>query len=292
MGTAGTGGFGFVANSMEYFSPYTQYVIATFLILFGINFSLYYLILIGKIKDVFKSEELKSYFVIIFVSIIIIMISVIRDKMLKVEGYVLSFQSIEETFRHSYFQVASIITTTGFSTTNYEYWPTIAKTMIIFLMICGAMAGSTGGGIKVSRIVIAIKGIGIKIRKLINPRYVAKTKFEGKNLDDGTINDVFAFLVLYFTITFIVVLILGLDPNNDMLVNVGGENVQHDFLTNFTATISCLSNIGPGLSAVGPYSSFSFYSSFSKLILTFTMLIGRLEILPVLILFNKKTWEK
>ncbi len=291
-GSAGTGGFGFVANSMEYFSPYTQYVIATFLILFGINFSLYYLILIGKIKDVFKSEELKSYFVIIFVSIIIIMISVIRDKMLKVEGYVLSFQSIEETFRHSYFQVASIITTTGFSTTNYEYWPTIAKTVIIFLMICGAMAGSTGGGIKVSRIVIAIKGIGIKIRKLINPRYVAKTKFEGKNLDDGTINDVFAFLVLYFTITFIVVLILGLDPNNDMLVNVGGENVQHDFLTNFTATISCLSNIGPGLSAVGPYSSFSFYSSFSKLILTFTMLIGRLEILPVLILFNKKTWEK
>lgn len=291
-GSAGTGGFGFVTNSMEYFSPYTQYVIATFLILFGVNFSLYYLILIGKIKDVFKSEELKSYFGIIFVSIVIIMVSVIRDKFVRIEGYVVTLQSVEEVFRHTYFQVASIITTTGFSTTNYEYWPTIAKSVIIILMISGAMAGSTGGGIKVSRLVIAIKGIGIKIRKLINPRYVAKTKFEGKNLEEGTINDVFAFLVLYFTITFVVVLILGIDPNNDLPVTVAGESVQHDFMTNFTATLSCLSNIGPGLSAVGPYSSFSFYSGFSKLILTFTMLIGRLEILPVLILFNPKTWSK
>lgn len=291
-GSAGTGGFGFVANSMEYFSPYTQYVIATFLILFGINFGLYFLVLIGKVKDVFKSEELKSYLSIIIVAIAIIMVSVIRDRMIKIENYVVNFKSIEEVFRHAYFQVASIITTTGFSTTNYEYWPTIAKTVIVILMICGAMAGSTGGGVKVSRFVIAIKGVGMKIRKLINPRYVAKTKFEGKNLEEGTINDVFSFLALYFIIAFVVVLILGFDPNNDVMVEVAGENVSHDFLTNFTAAISCLSNIGPGLSAVGPYSSFSFYSNFSKIVLTFTMLIGRLEILPVLILFNKKTWGK
>lgn len=291
-GSAGTGGFGFATNSMEYFSPYTQYVIATFLILFGINFSLYYLILIGKVKDVLKSEELKTYFAIIATAIFIIIISVVRERFMTISGFVLNGESFEEIFRHSYFQVASIITTTGFSTTNYEYWPTVAKTVIVILMICGAMAGSTGGGVKVSRFVIAIKGIGIKIRKLINPRYVAKSKFEGKIIEEGTINDVFAFLSLYFIIVFVVVLILGFDPNNDVLVNVAGENIKHDFLTNFTATISCLSNIGPGLNAVGPYSSFSFYSNFSKIILTLTMLIGRLEILPVLILFNKKTWQK
>ena len=180
---------------MEYFSPYAQYVIATFLILFGINFSLYFLLLIGKFKTVFKSDELKAYFGIIIGAVAIIFVSLIFDK-----GVALSKVNYEESFRHAYFQVASIMTSTGYTTTNFEYWPVVAKTVIILLMICGAMAGSTGGGIKVSRIVLAFKGVKRNILHLINPRMVTKTKFEGKLVDDETINDVFSFITLYFVI--------------------------------------------------------------------------------------------
>lgn len=281
-GSAGTGGFGFIPASMEYFSAYTQYVVATFLILFGINFSLYYLILIGKIKEVFKSEELKAYFAIITTAIVLIIINVLVDKLDSIKS--LTPAVFEETFRHAYFQVASIITSTGYSTTNYELWPALSKSIIVILMLCGAMAGSTGGGIKVSRIVMAIKGVGIQIRKLINPRYVVKTKFEGKTLEENTINDVFSFITLYFVIAFVVIAILSCDP--------AVANNANSFTTNFTATISCLSNIGPGLGAVGPYCSFSLYNNLSTFLLTLTMLIGRLEILPVLILFSPQTWKK
>lgn len=281
-GSAGTGGFGFIPMSMEYFSAYTQYVIATFLIIFGINFSLYYLILIGKIKEVLKSEELKAYFAIITTAIILIVVNVLFDKLDSIKN--LTPAVFEETFRHAYFQVASIMTSTGYSTTNYDLWPALSKSVIVILMLCGAMAGSTGGGIKVSRIVMAVKGVIIQIRKLINPRYVVKTKFEGKILEENTINDVFSFITLYFIIGFVVILILSCDP--------GVAKLTDSFTTNFTATISCLSNIGPGLGAVGPYGSFSFYSDFSKAILTLIMLIGRLEILPVLILFSPQTWKK
>lgn len=283
-GSAGTGGFGFVPNSMEYFHPIAQYVIATFLIIFGINFSLYYLILIGKIKDVFKSEELRSYLLIIVTAVIIITFNIV--------GKINSFSQFEKSFREAYFQVASIITTTGYTTANYDKWPELAKTIIILLMICGAMAGSTGGGIKVSRLVIAVKGSFNKLKKLINPRYVNNSSFEGKTLDDTMTNDVFYFVTLYFFLAFIIVLILSCDPINNTKMIIDGKEVTHDFLTNFTATISCLSNIGPGLNAVGPYASFANYSSFSKIILTLTMLIGRLEILPVLILFHPNTWKK
>lgn len=289
-GSAGTGGFGFIPNSMEYLTPYTQYVIATFLILFGINFSLYFLILIGKIKDVFKNEELRAYFLIVFASITIIILSIITTKYNSFKE--ITGSDFESMFRHAYFQVASIITTTGYSTTNYEYWPEIAKTVIFILMLFGAMAGSTGGGIKISRIVIAIKSIFTKIRKLINPRYVAKTKYEGKILEEETSNDVFAFLAMYFFLAFIVVLIISCDPINGKEVLVDGKTFTHGFTSNFSATISCLSNIGPGFEAVGPYSSFAGYSDFSTVILTLTMLIGRLEILPVLILFTPRTWRK
>ena len=188
----------------------------------------------------------------------------------------------EETFRATYFQVTSIITSTGYTTANFDTWPVVARTMLIVLMFCGAMAGSTGGGMKISRIVIVFKGMGAKIRKLINPRYVGKTKFEGKTLDDA----------MYFIIVIIVTLVLGLDPSNGLITIIDGHEVKHDFLTNFSATLSCLSNIGPGLEAVGPYASFACYNNFSTLLLTLTMLVGRLEILPVLILFNPKTWRK
>ena len=289
-GSAGTGGFGFLPGSMEYLTPYSQYVIATFLILFGINFSLYFLLLIGKIKDVFKNEELKAYFTVIISAIILIIISIITSRFNSLKE--ISGSDFESIFRHAYFQVASIITTTGYSTTNYEYWPELAKTVMLVLMIFGAMAGSTGGGIKISRIVIAIKTIFTKIRKLVNPRYVAKTKYEGKILEEETSNDVFAFISMYFFLAFIVVLIISCDPINGTTKIVDGKALTHGFTSNLSAAISCLSNIGPGFESVGPYGSFVGYSNFSKIILTLTMLIGRLEILPVLILFTPRTWRK
>lgn len=284
-GSAGTGGFGFIPNSIEYFSPYAQYVIATFLILFGINFSLYFLLLIGKFKTVLKSDELKAYFGIITGAVIIVFVSLIFDK-----GVALSNVNYEKSFRDAYFQVASIITTTGYTTTNYETWPVVAKTVIILLMLCGAMAGSTGGGIKVSRIVLAFKGVKRNILHLINPRMVTKTKFEGKLVDDETINDVFSFITLYFVIAFLTILVLSFD--NSPSVTIDGTVYELDFMTHFSATISCLSNIGPAFGTAGPYASFDCYNHFSKVVLTFAMLIGRLEILPVLILFSPKTWKK
>ena len=290
-GSAGTGGFGFIPGSMELFNPFSQYVIAIFLILFGCNFSLYYLILIGKAKSVFKSEEFKTYFIIVGLAVAIIFISLINRFQNFPQQY-----TIEEAFRHSLFQVASILTTTGFTTTDFQVWPVVATTVLTLLMFFGAMAGSTAGGIKVSRIIIAIKGAYIKIRKLINPHYVPKARFEGKILEQNTINDVFSFLTLYFFILLAVLLVLSFDPINGELITItsdaGTYEVKHGFYSNFSATLACLSNIGPGFDAVGPYASYAEYSYFSKIILTFTMLLGRLEILPVLILFNKKTWKK
>lgn len=286
-GSAGTGGFGFLPNSMEFITPYAQYVIATFLILFGINFSLYFLLIIGKAKEVFKSEELKTYLLVIFSAVALICINIIINIYNGIQN--ITGADFEYIFRHAYFQVASIITTTGYSSVNYEYWPELSKTIIVILMLFGAMAGSTGGGIKISRIIIAFKSAFAKIKKLINPRYVVKTKFEGKVLEETTSNDVFAFITMYFVIVFIVILILSCDPINGTITI---DNMKHGFTSNFTTTISCLSNIGPGFETVGPYGSFAGYSYFSKIILTLTMLVGRLEILPVLILFTPKTWRK
>lgn len=290
-GCAGTGGFGFIPGSMELLNPFSQYVISIFLILFGINFSLYYLILIGKIKDVLKSEEFKTYYLIIATSIIFIFISLY----LRFEEFPQNYTT-EEMFRHSLFQVASIMTTTGFSSTDFDIWPMLAKTTLIVLMFIGAMAGSTAGGIKVSRIVMAIKGSYINVRQLINPRYVPKAKFEQKNLESKTVNDVFAFITMYSFILVAVTLLLAFDPINGQIITItsdaGTYEVKHGFLSNFSSTLACISNIGPGFEAVGPYSCFNGYHWFSKILLTFTMLLGRLEILPVLILFSPKTWKK
>ena len=290
-GCAGTGGFGFIPNSIELFNPFSQYVMSIFLILFGCNFSLYYLILIGKVKTIFKSEEFKSYFIIVGVAITLIFISLISRFNAFPQEY-----SIEEAFRHSLFQVASIITTTGYSTTDFNTWPMLAVTILIVIMFVGAMAGSTSGGIKMSRIVIAFKGIYINIRKLINPRYVPKAKFEGKILDERTINDIFAYLTLYFFILIGVVFLLSFDPANGEMLTISSDagiySVKHGFFSNFSSALACISNIGPGFEAVGAYSSYASYSYFSKIILSITMLIGRLEILPVLILFSPKTWKK
>lgn len=287
-GSAGTGGFGFVAGSMELFTPYSQYVIAIFLLLFGINFSLYYLILIGKCRDVFRSEELRTYIIIVITAIALIFTS-LMTKMSAV-------YTTEAAFRHSLFQVASIITTTGYSTTDFNLWPMTAVTVLVVLMFMGAMAGSTAGGMKTSRIVIAVKGAYVNVRKLINPRYVPKVKFEGKTLEEKTINDVFSFITLYLFILIAVTFLLSFDAANSTVATISSDagtyEQTHGFFTNFSATLSCISNIGPGFEAVGPYASFSAFNPFSTILLTLTMLIGRLEILPVLILFSPKTWKK
>ena len=275
-GSAGTGGFGFIPNSMEYFTPFAQYTISIFLLLFGVNFTLYFLILIGKIKDVFRSEELKTYVSMVVVAVGIIFAALLINGTLKTNSS--DILNVEEAFRHSLFQTASIITTTGFTTQNFDLWPQIAKVVFVLLMFTGAMAGSTAGGMKISRIVIAFKGIYVKIRKLINPRYVPKTKFEGKTLEEKTTNDVFAFITLYIFILLGVTFVLSFDG--------------HGFFSDFSATLACISNIGPGFDFVGPYASFADYNYFSKILLTLTMLIGRLEILPVFILFSPRAWKK
>ena len=281
-GSAGTGGFGFIPGSMELFSPFSQYVIACFLLLYGINFSLYYLLLIGKVKAVLKSEELRTYLLVVVIAIGTIFISLLTKA-----SSMLNYTT-EEAFRHSLFQVASLITTTGYSTTDFNLWPMSAITVLVTLMFMGGMAGSTAGGIKTSRFMIAVKGAYVNVRKLINPRYVPKVKFEGKTLEEKTTNDVFAFFTLYLFILLLVVFALSFDGVNGSQVN----GITHGFFSNFSSALACLSNIGPGFEAVGPYASYSAFNPFSKIILTLTMMIGRLEILPVLILFSPRTWKK
>ncbi len=248
---------------MQLFNPFSQYVVSIFLILFGCNFTLYYLILIGKLKHVLKSEEVKSYFLIVAVSVFLVFISLVN----KFESFPQQYTT-EEAFRHSLFQVSSLMTT----------------------------AGSTSGGIKLSRIILAVKGAYINVRKLINPHYVPKARFEGKTIESKTINDVFAFLVLYFFILLVAVFLLSFDPINGKVFTVvsdaGTYQVEHGFFSNFSASLASISNVGPAFEAVGPYASFADFSGFSKIVLSLTMLLGRLEILPVLILFNHKTWQK
>ncbi len=290
-GCAGTGGFGFIPGSMELFNPFSQYVIAIFLILFGCNFSLYYLLLIGKLRDVLRSEEIKTYFLTVTASVGVVFFALMRCGAAFPQTY-----SAEEAFRHALFQVASLMTTAGFTTTDYHVWPMLAVTVLILVMFTGGMAGSTAGGMKLSRVVIAVKGVYINVRKLINPRYVPKAKFEGKTLESRTINDVFAFITLYLFLLLATVFLLAFDPINGQLVSVlsdaGAYEVRHGFFSNFSAALACISNVGPAFEAVGPYSCYMAYSGFSKIVLMFAMIFGRLEILPVLILFNQRTWKR
>lgn len=290
-GCAGTGGFGFVPGSMELMNPFTQYAMSIFLFLFGCNFSLYYLLLIGKVAVVIRSEEFRTYIAVILASVGLIFFSLYSGIWSVPQDY-----TAEEAFRHTLFQVASIMTTAGFSTTDFNMWPSLAKSVLMILMFTGAMAGSTAGGIKLSRIVIAAKGAYTNVRKLINPRYVPKSKFEGKTLEEKTTNDVFAFITLYLAILLVGTLVLSFDPVNGTVfttVSDAGEyTVTHGLMTNLSASLVCISNVGPGFEAVGPYMSFAAYSWFSKIVLVLQMLIGRLEILPVMILFSPKTWRK
>lgn len=267
LGTAGTGGFGIKANSMAFYdSYYLQGVVTVFMILFGINFNVYYLFLIRKPKDALHCEEARTYLGIILASILLITWNI--------KG---SFSGLFAAFHHAAFQVASIITTTGYSTVDFDLWPEFSKTILIVLMFIGACAGSTGGGIKVSRIIIAVKLMLKEFAALIHPRSVKVIKLENKIIETSVIKNVSAFFTVYIFIFIISVLLISIQ--------------NFDFMTNFTAVAATFNNIGPGLSKVGPMCSFAEFSPFSKYVLMFDMLAGRLEIFPMIILFSPSTWK-
>lgn len=265
-GTAGTGGFAIKNSSMASYSPYLQNVVTVFMLLFGVNFNIYFLLLYRKFKSAIKSEELKAYFIIAVSSMILISFNV---------GGLKGFFS---AFHHSAFQVASIMTTTGYATLDYNSWPTFSKTLLIMLMFIGASAGSTGGGMKVSRIIILFKTIIKELSYLIHKRSIKVLKLEGKRIEHETLRSVNVFFISYILVFTISVLLVSLD--------------NYDFTTSFSAVSATINNIGPGLEAVGPVGNYEGFSSLSKLVMIFDMLAGRLEIFPMLLLFSPATWKK
>ena len=265
-GTAGTGGFGIKNDSLASYSPYLQNVTTVFMILFGVNFSCYYLLLVRQWKNVFGDEELRVYIGIILGSILLIVLNT-RDL----------YGTLEETIRHAAFQVGSIITTTGYATTDFDLWPSFSKTILLCLMVVGASAGSTGGGLKVGRLLLLLKGVRRNIRQMLHPRKVEVVRNNGEVVDQKILDNTNAYLAAYVVIIFLVFLIISLDG-----FSTG---------TNFSAVLCTFNNIGPGLEAVGPTCNFSQYSDLSKLVLSWAMLAGRLEIFPILVLFSKDTWK-
>jgi trk system potassium uptake protein TrkH len=267
LGTAGTGGFGIKNDSIASYSPYLQNVTTVFMILFGVNFSCYYLLLIKQWKNVFKDEEVRLYFAIIFIAIALITLNTSS-----------LYSSLGETLRHAAFQVGSIITTTGFATTDFDLWPSFSKTILMCLMVVGACAGSTGGGMKVARLLLLLKGVRRNIRQSLNPRRVAVVRNNGSVVDEKILANTNAYLSAYMLIIFVVFTIISLDG-----FSIG---------TNFSAVLCTFNNIGPGMEAVGPTCNFSAFSDLSKLVLSWAMLAGRLEIFPMLILFSRSTWKR
>lgn len=266
LGTAGTGGFAIRADGLASYSTAIQATVTVFMILFGVNFNVYFLLWIRKAKDAFKCEEARGYLGIIAVAILLIT--------LNIRG---SFSSILEAFHHAAFQVASVITTTGYSTVDFNQWPELSRTVLVLIMFVGACAGSTGGGIKVSRIMIMFKTIGKELDCIIHPRTVKKIRFEGRAVEHEVLRSINVFFIAYMLIYAVSLLIISLD--------------NFDFTTNFTAVAATLNNIGPGLNMVGPAGNFSEYSALSKLVLVADMLLGRLEIFPLLILMMPSNWK-
>ena len=265
-GTAGTGGFGILNDSMASYSPAIQYIVTIFMIAFGVNFSVYYLMLIGKLKDAVKSEEVRWYFIIIAVAVGIITWNILG-----------MYSSLEEAFRMAAFQVGSIITTTGFATTNFDLWPEVSKMVLLALMFVGACAGSTGGGIKVSRFIVLIRYMSNEVKQYFHPNLVRKVTLDGKAIPNEVTRNTSTYVVVYALIYALSLFIIAFDGK--------------DFVTNFSAVAATFNNIGPGLGIVGPAGNFSSYSDLSKVVLTFDMLAGRLEIFPMLILFSSESWK-
>lgn len=266
-GTAGTGGFGIKADSIAGYSPYLQWVITIFMLLFGVNFNLYYLALIRHFHSIFKSRELWCYIGIFAASCLAITINIYP-----------MYHNFSESFRLAAFQTSSILTTTGYATADFNLWPGFSKAILFLLMFIGGCAGSTAGGLKVSRVILLFKIVRKELLHILHPRSVAVIKFEGKKVDNPTLNSVSTYFVLYIFGILGIFLVLCLEP--------------FDLETNLSATVSCFNNVGPGLSLVGPASNYSAYSPLSKLMLSFAMLLGRLEIFPLWFTLTPSTWSK
>lgn len=266
-GTAGTGGLGIKNDSMMSYSPYLQWVVAIFMIIFGVNFNVYFFIIMGKFSLALKHEEARTYLIIIATSI-----AVITANIYHMVG------SFGESLRHATFQVASLISSTGYASIDFDLWPSLSKTVLLLVMLVGACAGSTGGGIKVSRFIIMAKTFIKEITTYLHPRSVKKIKLEGKLVEHETVRSI----NVYF-ITFI--MLFGASV---LLVSLEGK----DLVTNFTAVLATINNMGPGFALVGPTRNFGFFNSFTKLVLMFDMLAGRLELFPMLLLFCPGIWKR
>ncbi len=268
-GAAGTGGFAIKnAGIIFYNSPYLEVVLSVFMLLFGVNFNLFYLLLVRRVKEAFKSEELRWYVLIVAFSTVFIAANIYQ-----------LYGNVTESLRFSFFQVSSIITTTGYATADFaNKWPQFSQHLLVLLMIIGACAGSTGGGLKVSRLIILVKSMVAEIRRMIHPQMTIAVRLDGKALEDKTLRSVQVYFNVYMLIVFASTLLLSLDG--------------HDFTTNLSAELACFNNIGPGIGLVGPASNYAFYSPWAKVLLSINMLLGRLEVFPMLILCSPGMLKK
>lgn len=267
-GTAGTGGFGIKNASIGYYnSAYIDYVIAIFMALFGLNFTVYYLILLRKFALIKGNDEAKWYICIMLVSALIIALNIMP-----------AYQTFAKAFRYSFFQVSSIMTTTGFATADFTRWPMLSQMILVLLMIIGSCAGSTGGGMKVIRVMILLKAAAHAVRKAASPRSVFSVKADGRSIEREMLHGVFVYFVIYMVFTAVSVLIVSLD--------------NKDFVSTVTSVIATMNNIGPGLGIIGPSGNFSDFSMLSKIVMSVGMLVGRLEFYPILILISPRTWKK
>ena len=268
MATAGTGGFSTRASSIAYWnSAYIDTVIAVFMMLFAVNFNLYYLILIGRIKDALKSEELHWYLAIIAVSTLAI-----------AAGISNTYGGVWQGLRYAFFNVNSLMSSSGFGNTDYTKWPVYCQWILVLIMFCGASAGSTGGGLKVSRVMMLVKNAFVDVKRNVRPRSVYRVQIDGKTVSKEVLSATLSFSLVYFMLLLLFTFVVSFDG--------------HDIATNFTAVLSCLSNMGPGMGLVGPAGNYSIFSDLSKITMTLAMLLGRLEIFPLLVLFSPSTWRK
>ncbi len=266
--TAGTGGFSVLNASIGgYNNPAAEWVIAIFMVVFGVNFNLYFFLLLGRFRDVFRSEELRTHLGIVAVATTAIAINTAH-----------LFESVGDCIRTAFFQVTTILSTAGYATTDFNLWPEFSKVILLLLMITGSCAGSTAGGLKISRVLILLKGIARSVRQMLRPRSVNVVRVDGEAVEDETVRTALGYLAIYLLIILITFLLISLDG--------------FSFETNLTATLTCINNVGPGLGAVGPTGNFGGYSYFSKLLLSAAMLLGRLEIMPLMILFSPRTWSR
>ena len=268
LATAGTGGFSVLNSSIAgYNNPAAEWVIAIFMVLFGINFNLYFFLLLRRFRDVFSNEELRTYLCLLAVSVTAIAINTAH-----------LFEKAGDGIRTAFFQVATIISTAGFATTDFDLWPSFSKTVLLLLMVVGSCAGSTAGGLKLSRVIILLKSVARSVRQMLRPRSVTVVRVDGEAVEDRTVHTSLAYLAIWLLLVILSVLLISID----------GFSLE----TNLSATLACINNIGPGFAAVGPTSNFAAFSYFSKILLSFVMLFGRLEIMPMLILFSPHTWSR